>query len=54
MKQKENPAKAGQGTEAGRVKGHVFHKGCFTDGADSQVGFMLMALDKEARTVTHG
>lgn len=36
MKQKVNPTKAGQGTEVGRVKGRVFHKGCFTKGANSQ------------------
>lgn len=45
MKQKENPAKAGQDHEAGRGKWCVFHGECFTRGADSQAGFMLMALD---------
>jgi len=36
MKQKENPAKAGQDHEAGRMKRQVFHKRCFTGGANSQ------------------
>ncbi len=49
MKQKKNPAKAGQSHEAGRMKKCVFHKRCFTYGANSQAGFMLMALDTEAR-----
>lgn len=36
MKQKENPAKAGQDHEAGRVKRCVCCGECFTKGADSQ------------------
>ena len=36
MKQKENPAKAGQDHEAGYRKRCVFHGKCFTSGADSQ------------------
>ena len=53
MKQKENPAKAGQSHEAGHGKRCMFHEECFISGADSQAGFMLMALDTEARTVKH-
>jgi|GEM_PF-6611765 len=53
MKQKENPAKAGQSHEAGRVKLCACCGECFTSRANSQAGFMLMALDTEARTVTH-
>lgn len=49
MTRKENPAMAGQDHEAGRVKGGVFHRECFTNGADSQAGFMLMALDTATR-----
>lgn len=49
MKQKKNPAKAGQDHEAGCVKRRVRCEECFTKGADSQVGFMLMALDTATR-----
>lgn len=48
MKQKENPAKAGQDHEAGRVE-CLFHGKCFIKGANSQAGVMLMALDTATR-----
>ena len=49
MKQKENPAKAGQDHEAGHGEGELFHGKCFIKGADSQAGFMLVALDTATR-----
>jgi hypothetical protein len=36
MKQKENPAKAGQSHEAGYRKGRMFHGKCFTRRGNSQ------------------